>query len=73
MEQRILDLVGRRPVTIPDISDALGVHENGVIKYAETLSESGQVKAEECNGQVYYHHGNGLGYDQIDGTTEFEK
>jgi len=51
MEHQILDLVGRRPVTLGDISEALGLHENEVIKYVETLSESGQVKAERGAGK----------------------
>ena len=55
IEQRILDLVARRPVGIRDISSTLGMHENEVIKYMETLTEAGQVKAERFNGQLYYH------------------
>jgi wyosine [tRNA(Phe)-imidazoG37] synthetase (radical SAM superfamily) len=55
VEHQILDLVGRRPVTVGDISEALGLHENEVIKYVETLSESGQVNAELFNGRFYYH------------------
>ena len=55
IERRILDLVVRRPVCMRDISSTLGVHENEVIKYMETLSESGQVKAERFNGRFYYH------------------
>jgi wyosine [tRNA(Phe)-imidazoG37] synthetase (radical SAM superfamily) len=54
LEQRILDLVARRPVSIRDISSTLGVHENEVIKYVETLTEAGQVKAERFRGQFYY-------------------
>jgi predicted ArsR family transcriptional regulator len=55
IEQRILDLVARRPVSIRDISSTLGMHENEVIKYMETLTEAGQVKAERFNGRFYYH------------------
>jgi wyosine [tRNA(Phe)-imidazoG37] synthetase (radical SAM superfamily) len=55
LEQRILDLVARRPVSIRDISSTLGMHENEVIKYMETLTEAGQVKAERFSGQFYYH------------------
>jgi len=55
LEQRILDLVARRPVSIRDISSTLGMHENEVIKYVETLTEAGQVKAERFSGQLYYH------------------
>ena len=55
LEQRILDLVARRPVSIRDISSTLGMHENEVIKYVETLTEAGKVKAERFSGQLYYH------------------
>lgn len=55
VEGRIFDLVGRRPVTVRDISEALGIHENEVVKYVETLSELGRVKAERYKGQFYYH------------------
>ena len=55
MEHQIFDLVGRRPVTVGDISEALGLHENEVIKYVETLTEFGQVKAERFKSQFYYH------------------
>jgi len=55
VEHQILDLIGRRPVTFRDISEALGLHENEVIKYLETLSEAGEVKAEQFDGSTYYY------------------
>ncbi len=55
LEHQIFDLLGRRPVTIRDISEALGLHENEVIKYLETLSESGEVKTERFEESTYYH------------------
>jgi DNA-binding IclR family transcriptional regulator len=70
VEDRILDLVGRRPVTVGDISEALGLHENEVIKYVETLTESGQVKAERFKGQLYYYRQEDLRHSQIDERTE---
>jgi wyosine [tRNA(Phe)-imidazoG37] synthetase (radical SAM superfamily) len=54
VEHQIVDLLGRRPVTVRDISEALGLHENEVIKYLETLSESGEVRAERFQGNTYY-------------------
>jgi wyosine [tRNA(Phe)-imidazoG37] synthetase (radical SAM superfamily) len=73
VEDQILDLVGRRPVTVGDISEALGLHENEVIKYVETLTESGQVKAERFNSQLYYYRSEDLRHIQIDERTEQEK
>jgi wyosine [tRNA(Phe)-imidazoG37] synthetase (radical SAM superfamily) len=55
LKDQILDLLGRRPVTVRDISEALGLHENEVIKYLETLSEAGEVKAEQFDGSTYYY------------------
>ena len=55
VERQIIDLLGRRPVTIRDISEALGLHENEVIKYLETLSESGEVTVERFEESTYYH------------------
>jgi len=55
VEHQILDLLGRRPVTVRDISEALGIHENEVIKYLESLSESGEVKTARFQENTYYH------------------
>jgi wyosine [tRNA(Phe)-imidazoG37] synthetase (radical SAM superfamily) len=55
LERRISDLVGRRPVTVRDISEVLGLHENEVIKYLETLSESGKARTDQFDGRTYYH------------------
>jgi len=54
LEQRILDLVARRPVSMRDISTTLGVHENEVVKYLEALCESGEVRVEQYDEQFYY-------------------
>jgi wyosine [tRNA(Phe)-imidazoG37] synthetase (radical SAM superfamily) len=55
LEQQILDLLTRRPVGLHEISKALGIHENEVVKYLETLSETGVARADDFDGQVYYH------------------
>jgi wyosine [tRNA(Phe)-imidazoG37] synthetase (radical SAM superfamily) len=55
VEHQILGLLGRRPVTLRDISQSLGLHENEVIKYLETLSKSGEVRTERFQGNTYYH------------------
>jgi wyosine [tRNA(Phe)-imidazoG37] synthetase (radical SAM superfamily) len=54
VKQTIFDLLGRRPVTVREISEALGLHESEVIKYLESLSESGLIKAEEFQGSTYH-------------------
>jgi wyosine [tRNA(Phe)-imidazoG37] synthetase (radical SAM superfamily) len=55
VEQPIFDLLGRRPVTVREISEALGLDENEAIKYLDGLLESGLVKTEEFQGSTYYH------------------
>jgi len=37
------------------ITEALGLHENEVIKYLETLSAAGELTAEQFDGGTYYH------------------
>jgi wyosine [tRNA(Phe)-imidazoG37] synthetase (radical SAM superfamily) len=55
VEHLIVDLLGRRPVTVREIAETFGLHENEAIKYLETLSESAEVKTERFGGNTYYH------------------
>jgi len=43
MEGEILSLLKRRPCTIEDISNSLGIHRNEAIKYVEKLMISGSI------------------------------
>ena len=55
VEKMILSMVKRRPVTLIDISHYLGLHQNEIIKYVETLEKKHQIKAEVHSGERYYH------------------
>ncbi|HDN67668.1 MAG: hypothetical protein B1H40_00700 [Candidatus Latescibacteria bacterium 4484_181] len=53
-EEAILSLLSRRPVTVTQISQGLGMHRNEVIKYVETLTNEGKVSEEIRDGQRYF-------------------
>ena len=54
VEQRILSMVKRRPVTLVDISHSLGLHRNEIIKYVETLEKKHQIRTTVHSGERYY-------------------
>jgi len=53
-EELILDLLGRRPCTIKDVSVALGLHENEVLKKLDRLLRDGVVGRERTGMGLYY-------------------
>jgi wyosine [tRNA(Phe)-imidazoG37] synthetase (radical SAM superfamily) len=53
-EQRILEILSRRPCTVDDIHAALGLHPNEVVKILEQAVESGKVKKREGEGKIFY-------------------
>ncbi|HHQ45469.1 MAG TPA: radical SAM protein, partial [Candidatus Altiarchaeales archaeon] len=53
-EELIFNLLERRPCTLQDISSALGLHENEVVKYLQILEKDGRVKAELLGGKRYF-------------------
>lgn len=56
VEDVILTMVKRRPVTVADIVNSLGVHQNEVIKYMEVLERESKVKNKLHNGRRYYYY-----------------
>jgi wyosine [tRNA(Phe)-imidazoG37] synthetase (radical SAM superfamily) len=50
----VLELLRRRPCTVGDISEGLGLHRNEVVKYVEELTGEGTIVAEDSGGKVYY-------------------
>ncbi len=54
IEDRIVDLVKRRPCTADDISNSLGLHKVEVIKHLDHLLKSGNIDQTTLNGKVYY-------------------
>lgn len=54
VEQAILAMASRRPVTLRDLSSSLGLHPNEVIPYVETLEEAGRVRSVGFGEERYY-------------------
>lgn len=50
----ILDLLHRRPCSVDDIADGLGMHRNEVVKYVEELMKNGNLETIETSGKVHY-------------------
>ena len=50
----IVTLLRRRPCTIQDISEGLGLHRNEVVKYIQELSENGVIESELRVSRLYY-------------------
>ncbi|MBN1764595.1 MAG: radical SAM protein [Sedimentisphaerales bacterium] len=50
----ILELIRRRPCSVEDIAQGLGLHRNEVVKYLEHLSGQGKIHSELQNNQLYY-------------------
>lgn len=50
----VLDVIERRPCTIDDISNALGIHRNEAVKHLDSLAKSGHLTTEGVNGKLFY-------------------
>lgn len=54
LEETILSMIKRRPVTLSDISVSLGKHQNEILKYLNFLLEDGKIKLVIHKGLKYY-------------------
>jgi len=54
MESEVLSLLKRRPCTVDDISDSLGIHMNEVIKYVNHLTRNGFIRRVKHGDKWYY-------------------
>ncbi|HHF99028.1 MAG TPA: radical SAM protein [Candidatus Aerophobetes bacterium] len=54
IQEAILSLIKRRPVTLKDISSSLGVHQNEVIKYIRILQEKNLIHFKFHNEKKYF-------------------
>ena len=50
----VLELLRRRPCSVEDIAQGLGIHRNEVVKYIEELTSAGKIDAETQNNKLYY-------------------
>ncbi len=54
IEDRVKDLLSRRPCTVDDICSPLGLHPNEVLKYLGRLEREGKLKTKRSGGKKYY-------------------
>ncbi|MGB9596807.1 MAG: radical SAM protein, partial [Candidatus Poribacteria bacterium] len=54
IEDRIVDLVKRRPCTADDISNSISLHRIEVIKHLDHLLKAGHISQTTLNGKTYY-------------------
>ena len=50
----VLELLRRRPCSIEDIADGLGMHRNEVVKYVEELSAEKMIEYISTADKLYY-------------------
>ncbi|MBN2857865.1 MAG: radical SAM protein [Candidatus Delongbacteria bacterium] len=54
IESAILETISRRPCTLEDLTDILGLHENEINKYLSTLENDGRIKPERLERGIFY-------------------
>jgi len=54
-ESVILETIARRPCTIKDLSDILGLHENEINKYLSTLEAEGKIAHTVLERGIFYN------------------
>jgi wyosine [tRNA(Phe)-imidazoG37] synthetase (radical SAM superfamily) len=54
LEDRILSIIRRRPVTLLDIATSLGKHRDEILKYVNLLEEEGSIKSVTHKDRTYY-------------------
>jgi len=50
----VLEMIRRRPCSLEDIADGLGMHRNEVIKYIEELDATGLLQKRSSGGKTFY-------------------
>jgi len=50
----VLQMIQRRPCSLEDIADGLGMHRNEAIKYVEELDTSGLLEKRSSGGRLFY-------------------
>lgn len=52
--ETVLQLLERRPCSIEDIAEGLGIHRNEVVKYVEELLTQKQIESTRTGNRLYY-------------------
>lgn len=55
IEEAILETIVRRPCTIDDLQEILGIHINEINKYLDTLEGEGKIQAKRQERGLFYH------------------
>jgi len=50
----VLEMIRRRPCSVEDIADGLGMHRNEVLKYIEELDATGLLEKRSSSGKTFY-------------------
>lgn len=53
-EEKILDMLSRRPCTVEDIHSSLGIHPNQIIKLLDAALRAGKIRQRQGDGKTYY-------------------
>ncbi len=53
-KREVLDLLLRRPCTLEDIAEGLGIHRNQAVKYLQALLDEGAVRRRQRRYRTYY-------------------
>ena len=57
ISEAIQTMIKRRPVTLEDLCQSLGLHRNEVIKYVESLEKQGGIRSKLHSQKRYYYYG----------------
>ncbi len=52
--ESVLEMIQRRPCSLEDIADGLGMHRNQAIKYIEELNAEGLLEKRSSGGKLFY-------------------
>lgn len=55
IEDAMLTMVKRRPVSLEDISSSLGIHQNEVVKYVQALERENLITSKLYGTKRYYY------------------
>ena len=54
LEQKLITMLKRRPATVKDLADGLGIHRNEVLKYLTILEKKKKIKPFSYKNKKYY-------------------
>jgi len=54
IKEEILRILGRRPLSLSDLSKGMGIPQNELDQYIEPLVQGGKIQARIFSGSIYY-------------------